>query len=59
MVNILFGTVTIYSDILTSYFNISVDKYKIEHQTNKQTNGFLFSDILGRSEKGKQTPFFV
>ena len=65
--------------ILTSYFNIFVEKYKIECQKkktktktktktknkNKNTKTKqiktqpLFSNIMGRSEKGKQTSFFL
>ena len=45
--------------ILTFYFNIFVEKYKVEYQKKKKKKKSrpLFSDNLDRSEKGKQTSF--
>ena len=50
----LFGTVIIYSDFI---LNIFVWKYESEYQKKKKSWP-LFSDILGWSEKGKQTSSF-
>ena len=63
-----FGTVTIYSDILFWTFFLEIQnwaskKKKKRKETKKQNNKKtqhrpLFSDILGRSEKGIQTSIF-
>ena len=67
---VVFHNNTFFEDslyILTSYFNIFVEKCKKKkkkgkkekkkEKKRKKKSCFLFSDILGRSEKSKQTFF--
>ena len=52
----LFGTVTIYPDNL--FWTFLFKNTKLSIKKKKKKGQPLFSDILGRSEKGKQASFF-